>query len=94
MNGTQSLVAAGGIGLVIANYWTGPAKAQVSSGAFQKGGDVAAAHGQIKIIAGELLFVGVATLLAGLGDTWATAMVVLIVALFTLWAINHYGGGT
>jgi hypothetical protein len=93
MNGAQSLVAAGGIGLVIVNYWTGPARHQVA-GVFDQGGDVSAAHGQLKIVAGELLFVAGATLLAGLGDTWATSMVVLIVALFVLWAINHYGGGS
>lgn len=97
MTTRQSLVGAGGIALLVANFWTGEARATVSGGLFAKDGNPAAAHRELKVIGGELLFVAVATLLAGISDAWGTAMVAVIVALFVLWAINHFSppqGGT
>lgn len=91
MNGKQSVVAAGGVGLIVANFWTGPGRPAIVGGLFDKNGDPAAAHAQIKMLGGELLFVAVAALLAGISDGWGSAMAVLVVALFVLWAINRYG---
>lgn len=93
MDGKQSVVAVGGVGLVLANYWIGGARGKVSAGLFNPGGDVAGAHRQLVTFAGELLFVGVATVLAGVSDSWASAMVAVIVGLWILWAIHHYSGG-
>lgn len=90
---SQTLVAAGGIGLIAANYWLGGAKQTVTAGTLTKGASAdatAASHTEIKKVAAELLFVGVATLIAGISDAAASAMLAVIAALFVLWAINHY----
>lgn len=87
----QSLVAAGGIGLIVANYWTGPARSTITGGLFGSG-DTGAAHSQLGVMVGELLFVIVAAILAGISDAWGTAMVAVIAALFILWSIHHFAG--
>lgn len=94
MNGKQNVVAAGGLGLILANFWLGGARKTVTAGTINKGAttdQTAAAHLEIKKFAGELLFVGVAVLLSGWSDTAGSAMIAVIVALFILWAINHFG---
>jgi hypothetical protein len=93
VTGSQSIVGAGGIGLVLANFWFGSNRKVVSAGLFGNG-DPSAAHQSLLVLGGEALFVIVATLLAGISDSWGAAMAVLIVALWVLWAINHYAGGT
>jgi hypothetical protein len=93
MTGKQTFVGAGGAGLVLLNFWTSPARQTVSSGVFTNSGDTAATHKSLAVLGGELLFVIVATLLAGMGDSFGSLMVAVIVALFVLFAINHYGGG-
>lgn len=94
MTGQQTIVATGGLGLVVLNYWTGPNRATVAGGLFNPGGNTTAARKALVSLGGELLFVVVASVLAGISDSWGTAMVAVIVALFILWAINHYGGQT
>lgn len=93
MTGTQSVVAAGGIGLIVANMWTGTQRKELAA---IFGGPAASVppHTALVQLAGEMLFVVVATILAGLSSNWGTAMAVAIVGLFILWAINHYGAGT
>lgn len=93
MTGQQSLVAAGGVGLILANMWTGPQRAELGA-IFGGAGTNVDPHKALVQVAGEVLFVLVAVILAGLGDGWGTAMSVAIVGLFVLWAINHYGSGT
>lgn len=93
MNGSQTLVGAGGVGLVIANFWFSPAKSQTSAGLFGSG-DPAVAHKAILGLGGEILFVIVATMLAGISQTWATVMTLVIVGLGILWAIHHYSKST
>jgi hypothetical protein len=95
VSGKQNLVAAGGLGLIAANFWLGGARQTVSAG-LTKGaapGTATNAHTEIKRVALELLFVGVAVVIAGASDGAASAMLAVIVALFVLWAINHYAPG-
>lgn len=93
MSGTQTLVGAGGLALVAVNFWTSDDRQTVSSGIFTKSGDAHAAHLSLAKVFGELVFVVVAVVLAGLSNTWAMAMAAVVVALFVLFAINQYGGG-
>lgn len=93
MTGKQTLVGAGGVGLVLVNYWTSETRSVVSGGLFTPGGDTGAAHRSLAVLGGELLFVMVATVLAGMSDSFGSVMVAVIAALFVLFAINHYGGG-
>lgn len=93
MNGQQQVVAAGGAALVLANFWLGGARGTVSTGVFNGGASAqqtADAHSELKKFAGELAFVAVATLLAGLSSQAGTAMVAVIAALFLVWAMNHF----
>lgn len=92
MTGAQSLVGLGGVGLVGANFWFGGDHPTVSAGLFGSG-DPGAAHGALLRLGGEMLLVVVITVLAGVSDTWGTAMAVAIVGLWILWAINHYAKG-
>jgi hypothetical protein len=93
MTGKQTFVGAGGLALVAADFWTSPDRGTVSGGIFNPGGNVTQAHTVLKKLFGELAFVIVATVLAGLGDSWGSAMAAVVVGLFILFAINHYGGG-
>ena len=92
MSGNQTIVAAGGAGLLLVNYWTGPDRKTINDGLFNSSGDVGAAHHALIRYAAAAAAVLVATLLAGISDSWGGAMVAVIVALFILWAINHYAG--
>jgi hypothetical protein len=92
MNGVQTVVAAGGVGLVVANMWTGTQRQQVAQ--MFGGGSAPSAHTALVQLAGEMLFVVVATILAGVSDVWGALMAVVIVGLWLLWAMNHYGAKT
>lgn len=95
MNTKQDLVAVAGIGLITANFWLGGARDTVSAGLFNGAAhpdQVASAHTSLKTAGAELLFVAVATLLAGMSDNAGTAMLSVIVALGVLWAIHHFSG--
>lgn len=95
-SGKQTLVAAGGLGLIAANFWLGGARQTVNAGLFTPGaapGMATNAHTEIKRIALELLFVGVAVLIAGVSDGASSAMLAVIVGLFILWSINHFAPG-
>jgi hypothetical protein len=91
VNGPASIVGLGGAGLVFANFWLGNDKGTVAGGLFGSG-DAASAHKVLLTLGGEMLFVIVATVLAGASDAIGTVMVVLIVGLWILWAMHHYGG--
>jgi hypothetical protein len=77
------------VGLVVANFWFGGSRSAVSAGLFGSG-DPGVAHKALIALGGEMLFVIVATVLAGISSTWAATMTFVIVALAILWAINHY----
>lgn len=91
MSAQSQTVGAAGMGLVIANFWFGGAKGSTSAGLFQKNsGKSALAHDNLKIVGLELLFVAVATFLASVNSNLGTAMVVMILALWVLWAMLHF----
>lgn len=94
MNGQQNIVAAGGMGLIAANFWFGGARGTVAQGLFKSGGSTYAYHTELKKIGIEMVTVAAMTLLAGISSSWGTAMVAVIVGLFILWALLHYSGST
>jgi hypothetical protein len=93
MTGQQTVVAAGGVGLILANMWVGnnSQRAEIS-GIFSGNGP--SAHSTLVTLAGEMLFVLIATILAGLSSSWGNAIAVAIVALFVIWSINHFGSSS
>lgn len=96
MSGKSQLIGAAGVGLIGANFWTGPQRSQLSAGFFSKGAtaaDTAAAQAVLKQLGAEALFVGVATLIGSTGDSGGNAMLAVIVALGIVWAITHYASG-
>lgn len=93
---SAAIVGAGGTTLVVLNLLTGPNRKTLSDGILTPGPTAAqtkAAHGLLIRIAGALLFVVGASIMAGISSNWDKAITVLIVALFVLWAINRYGKG-
>lgn len=87
MDGGQAFVGAAGVGLVLTDYWLGSARSAISGSIFGSGNTVQA-HGDLKVLGGELLFVVIATVLAGISTSWASVMAVVIVALWILWTIH------
>lgn len=96
-SGVQNLVGASGVGLIAANYWLGGSRQTVSAGTASAGATQAqttAAHKQIKVIGAELLFVVVATMIAGTSDAAAQLMLAVMVGLGLLYAIQHFAKGS
>lgn len=89
MTGTQSLVGLGGLGLVLVNFWTSTQRTAIHD--VLAGQATSAAHKEIVTVGGELVFVAIATALAGLGGSWATAIAVAIVGLWVLWLLQGPG---
>lgn len=95
MSGQQQIVAAGGAGLVVLAFWTGESHKTISDGLFHSHASdksIRAAHAELVKLAAAVLFVAVATILAGLSSQWGTAMTAVVAGLFILWAITRYGG--
>jgi hypothetical protein len=90
MTGSQSIVGFGGAGLIFANFWFGNDKGTVAACLFGKG-DTASTHRVLLTLGGEMMFVLVATVLSGASESIGTVMAVLIVGLWILWAMHHYG---
>lgn len=90
MDGTQQLVAVGGLGLVGVNYWTSAQRTAIA-GTVWNGKAPAQARGALIAIGGEVLLVFVLTMVAGQSDSLAYGMLAIIVALWVLWAMAHYG---
>lgn len=88
MTGKQQLVGAAGVGLVLLEFWTSDAHSVITGGLFGSSSPTAG-HSALKTFALELVFVGGATLIAGVSDGWANAMLALLVGLGLLFAINH-----
>lgn len=104
MDGTQALVGLAGVGLIAANEWTNKTDRVYLSSLFFGGNAtggpeqsdpnlLAKNHAVLIKIGGELLFVVVATVVAGVSATWSTTVLVALVALWVLWLINRKGGG-
>lgn len=94
MSSKSQLVGAAGVGLIAANFWTGPNRAALGAGLFSKNptSDAQdAAHEAFKQVGIELLAVAVLTIVASTSDNLASACLAIIVALFILWAMTHYG---
>lgn len=90
MNTQQNIVGGLGLGLVAANFWT-KQKATFATGALNSSATKAQsekAHTAIYQIGLELLFVGVATLIAGASSSAGSAMVAVLVALAIVWLIK------
>lgn len=101
-SGQQQVVGAGGLALLLTNFWARGGRATIVKGALTSNNPagVNAAHTELKKLGGQLLFVGAAALIAGTNDNLGTAMVVVVVALWILWLMsagkskgNGYGGG-
>lgn len=89
MSGVQTVVGAAGIGLIAANEWTSGDRGVFRGVLWDKGANPAAAHKAVVRLGGELLFVLVAVIIAGLGGHWALAVGAAIAALWVLWLINR-----
>lgn len=88
MNGSQQIVGLGGMGLIAVNFWTGPQRSDI--GPLLAGQSAPNSHAAFREIGAELLFVVIATALAGVGGSWGTAMAAVVIGLFILWGIQHY----
>lgn len=95
MDGTQQLVAVGGIGLVAANFWTGQQRPRIVGVLWgDKGADPSAGHAAMLGIGGELLLVVLLVLAAGMSQSVAYGMLAIIAALWVLWGIHYYGSSS
>lgn len=97
MNSSQTIAAVAGAGLVGVNFWTGPQRKAFAGGALSSSANAKAqqtAHATIVQLAGELVFVGVAVLLAGAGGKAGAIVVAVFTALWLLWLIKHYSKGS
>lgn len=88
MSAQQQIVGAAGIGLVVANAWTGQQHKDLAA-LLSGGKDVDKAHAAAKQVGVELLGVGVLVLLAGAGRSAGNAAAAVIVALWVLWLIKR-----
>jgi hypothetical protein len=84
----STVVGLGGIGLVGLNFWDGTQRQQIAPILSGKG-SVADAHGAFKELGEELVFVVIATVLAGLSNSWGVGMTAVIVGLLIIWSINR-----
>jgi hypothetical protein len=93
VNGTQQAIGAAAVGLLFVNEWTSPDRG-VLGGVLWNGSNPTEAHSALTRLAGELIFVGGAIILSGIGGAWTTGVAAIVAALWVLWAINRYGHGT
>lgn len=96
MSGQQQIVAAGGAGLLLLNFWTGPDRATINAGLFDSHATPDAqnaAHKTLVRFAATAVALAAGVLLSGASSQWGSAMVAILVALFILWTMNHYGAG-
>lgn len=95
MDGTQQLVAVGGLGLAAVNFWTSNQRPLITGVLWgDAGADAAAGHKALLGLGGELLLIAILTLVAGQSDGMATGMLAAVAALWVLWGIHHYTGVT
>lgn len=88
---SQALVGAAGVGLVVANCWTGQQRTNLA-GLFGAKTDDAKAHAAVKQIGAELLGVTVLVLVAGSSDGAAHACLAVLGALWLIWWLTHTAG--
>lgn len=90
-SGAQTIVGAGGAGLLALNFWTGPTRKIMNDGLFNSGASSAqkqAAKNQLVKVGAAALFVVIATLLAGTSAGTGRVMATMVAALFVLFLIN------
>lgn len=93
MSAKQAVIGAGGAGLLVVNYWTGPQRhtindAVLNSKATPK--QQKAAHAALVRYGAAVLVLAGAVLLAGISDAWASVMVTIVLGLWALWAVQKY----
>lgn len=96
MAGAQTAVGLGGAALIAVNFWTGALHKPVTQTLNAAPGGLASsatytAHQSLIEIGGEIVFVLVATVIAGSGPSAGRAMVFAIAGLWILWLISHQG---
>lgn len=91
MDGAQSLVGVGAAGLLLANEWHSADRGLFGGVLWSKGTDPTEAHKALVRVGGELVFILVAIMLAGVSSTWAAVVGVMVAALWVLWLINRHG---
>lgn len=90
-SGQQQIVALGGAGLIVGNFWLGPERRTLADGLFHASATAAqqtAAHGALKRIGTAVVFLLVATILAGVSNTWGRVMAATVLGLLLVWAVN------
>lgn len=89
MNGSQQLVGALGVGLIAANAWTGPQRAQLRDVVSSTPGDAAQAHTALKHLGAEVLGVGALTLIAGSSEGAGHVAALVLVALWVVFLMRR-----
>jgi hypothetical protein len=89
VNGSQQLVGALGVGLIGANAWTGPQRAQLTAIVSSDPGDPAAAHTAVKHLGAEVLGVAALVLIAGSSEGAGHVAALVLVALWVLFLIRR-----
>jgi hypothetical protein len=84
----STVVGLGGVALVGLNFWDGDQRKAIAPVLSGKG-STADAHAAFKELGAELVFVVVATVLAGLSNSWGVGMCAVIVGLLIIWSINR-----
>jgi hypothetical protein len=90
-SGQQQIVALGGAGLIVGNFWLGPERRVLADGLFHSSAtdaEQAAAHAALKKIGGSVVFLLVATIMAGISNTWGRVMAATVLGLLLVWAVN------
>lgn len=92
MNAQQQLAGAAGVGLIVANAWTGTQRQQLAGLLAGSAGAQQGAHTALRNIGVESLFVFVLVLLAGTADSAGNAACVVLLVLWLLWAFRTFSG--
>lgn len=90
MSAQQQIVGAAGVGLIVANAWTGPQRAQLA-GLAGGSGSTADAHTALKHLGAEAVGVGVLVLLAGGNAQAAGAAAIVLACLWLIFLAKRSG---
>lgn len=85
------VVGAAGAGLIGANLFAGPQRAQLAP-LWSGTGDLSGAHTVAKAVGTEVLAVGALTLWAGNSSTGAKAALAILGCLWVVWLVRYSGG--
>jgi hypothetical protein len=96
-SGKQTLIGAGGAGLLLVNFWTGPDRATVQAAILNPHASPAqrsAGHAELVKFGAALLVLVGAVIAAGVSDAFGTAAAYALAALWVLWLINRTAPAT